>query len=139
MVIHELLFPLHFWYFYREFLHYTFFGGNERLYYAKSCYTSPILVIKCKVKGNGHFCAKQGWWSRMHMVRICAPNVLAVIRENVEFLHPIFEPYFMHCTPNARLLPPPLQNIYQIRVIMNNVTLPFILYIKWLEKVFCLS
>ena len=29
-------------------------------------------------------------------------------KENVDFAHPIFGPYFMYCAPNLRLLPPPL-------------------------------
>ena len=37
-----------------------------------------------------------------------APNVWAMSRENMDFAQQIFEPYFMHCTPNIKLLPPPL-------------------------------
>ena len=55
------------------------------------------------------FCSYiQGQWSWVRRVRICAPNVWAMIKGNVDFAHPIFWPYFMHCAPNARLLPPPL-------------------------------
>ena len=32
----------------------------------------------------------------------------AMIRENVDFVHPIFWPYFIYCTPNIRPLPSPL-------------------------------
>ena len=39
----------------------------------------------------------------MRRVRICAPNVWAMIKANVDFTH-----YFMHCAPNTRLLQPPL-------------------------------
>ena len=44
----------------------------------------------------------------MRRVRICAPNVWAMSRENMDFAHPIFEPYFMFCAPNIKLTPPPL-------------------------------
>ena len=45
----------------------------------------------------------------MRRVRICAPNVLAMSRENMAFAHPIFEPYLMYCAPNIKLVPPPLR------------------------------
>ena len=41
-------------------------------------------------------------------VAICAPNVWAMSKENLDFAHPIFEPYFMDCAQNIKLLPPPL-------------------------------
>ena len=44
----------------------------------------------------------------MRRVRICAPNVWAISKEDIDFAHPIFGPYFMYCAPNLRLLPPPL-------------------------------
>ena len=44
----------------------------------------------------------------MRRVHICAPNVWALRKENVDFAYPIFGPYFMYCAPNLRLLPPPL-------------------------------
>ena len=47
----------------------------------------------------------------MRRVRICAPNILAMSKENVDFAHPIFGPYFMYCAPNLRLLPPPLRDV----------------------------
>ena len=31
----------------------------------------------------------------------------ALIKENVDYAHPIFWPYLMHCAPNIWLLPPP--------------------------------
>ena len=45
-------------------------------------------------------------------VRICAPNILALSKENVDFVHPIFGPYKMYCAPNLRLLPLPLNPKY---------------------------
>ena len=41
-------------------------------------------------------------------MRICAPNILALTKENVHFVHPIFRYYFMFCAPNIRTFPPPL-------------------------------
>ena len=49
-----------------------------------------------------------GWWSWVRRVRICALNVWAISKKNVDFAHPIFGPYFMICAPNLKLLPPPL-------------------------------
>ena len=48
----------------------------------------------------------------MRRVRICAPNIWAMSKENVDFAHPIFGPYFMYCAPNLRLLPPPLPGMH---------------------------
>ena len=42
-------------------------------------------------------------------MRICAPNVWAISKEDIDFAHPIFGAYFMYCAPNLILLPPPLK------------------------------
>ena len=38
-------------------------------------------------------------WSWVRRVRICAPNVLAISKKNLDFAQPIFEPYFMFAHP----------------------------------------
>ena len=58
-----------------------------------------------------HVQVGQGQWSLVRRVRICAPNVFAMSKENRGFAHPIFGPYFMNCAPNIRLLPPPLISV----------------------------
>ena len=50
----------------------------------------------------------QGRWS---WVRICAPDVWAMIKGYVDFAHPIFWTYFMDCAPNTIVLPLPLSII----------------------------
>ena len=55
---------------------------------------------------------KEGQWSWVHRVRICAPNIWALSKENVDFAHPIYGPYSMYCAPNLRLLSPPLRSQY---------------------------
>ena len=60
--------------------------------------------------------SKQGRWSWVRRVRNCAPNVWAMIRENVDFVHLIFGPYFVYCAPNIRLLPLPLVNTKYIKL-----------------------
>ena len=55
----------------------------------------------------------QGWRSWVRRVRICAPNVWAMSKENLDFAHPIFEPYLMSCAvcaPIIKLHPPPLSS-----------------------------
>ena len=46
---------------YRESPHNTFFGGNKRPCYAKSCYASPILLLKCKL--GGKYFLKSTFWT----------------------------------------------------------------------------
>ena len=50
----------------------------------------------------------QGQWSWVRRIRICAPNIWAISKEDIDFAQPIFGPYFMYCAPNLKLLPPPL-------------------------------
>ena len=54
---------------------------------------------------------RQGRWSWVRRVRICAPNIWATSKENAESAHPIFGSLVIYCAPNFAKLPPAL-NMY---------------------------
>ena len=77
-------------------------------FFKKVYEVSLAEAILTKRKQSHQTLTAQGRWNWVRRVRICAPNVWAMSRENMDFAHPIFEPYFIYCAPNIKLLPPPL-------------------------------
>ena len=57
------------------------------------------LIVRTIYEIYSSFHKIQGRWSWVCRVRICAPNVRAMNKENLNFAHPIHEPYFMIAHP----------------------------------------
>ena len=54
-------------------------------------------------------------WSWVLRVRICAPNVHAMTKKNLDFSHPIIVPCLIYSAPYFRLILPPLKVITRVK------------------------
>ena len=94
-------------------------------FFKKVYEVSLAEAILTKRKQSHQTLTAQGRWNWVRRVRICAPNVWAMSRENMDFAHPIFEPYFIYCAPNIKLLPPPLQpNVILSHIVLTHSRFP---------------